>query len=138
MHSVKRSPVDGIIVSLTGFGAFVRLEDGAADGLMPLNAFPDDFYDYDEQAQQLEGRHNGWQFNVGMHVRVKVTEVTPISGGILVEWVEGGLQNGRLRRRGQNHAKNRFGKSAMDRRGHGSSKGKSRNAKGKGSKRKRR
>ena len=59
---------------------------------MPLNALPDDYYDYDEQAQRLEGRHNGWQFNIGMHVRVKVTEVTPISGGILVEWVEGGCK----------------------------------------------
>ena len=60
---------------------------------MPLNALPDDFYDYDEQAQMLDGRHNGWQFVVGMHVRVKVTEVTPVSGGILLEWVEGGLQS---------------------------------------------
>ena len=36
--------VDGIIVAITGFGAFIRLDDGAADGLMPLNALPDDFY----------------------------------------------------------------------------------------------
>ena len=97
--------VDGIIASVTGFGAFVRLEDGAADGLMPLNALPDDFYDYDEQAQMLKGRHNGWQFNVGMHVRVKVTEVTPISGGILVEWVEGGLQVTTKYRKAKNHEK---------------------------------
>ncbi len=130
--------VDGIIVSLTGFGAFVRLEDGGADGLMPLCALPDDFYNYDEQAQRLEGRHNGWQFNVGMHVRVKVTEVTPVSGGILVEWVEGGLQNYQQRQKGKKHTKNRFGKTARDERGLGSSKSKPRCAKGKGSKRKRR
>ncbi len=130
--------VNGIILSLTRFGAFVRLEDGAADGLMPLNALPDDFYDYDEKVQRLEGRHNGWQFNVGMHVRVKVTEVTPVSGGILVEWVEGGLQKSHQRRKDQNHAKNRFGETALDGRGRGTSKGKPRNAKGKGSKQKRR
>ena len=59
---------------------------------MPLNTFPDDFYDYDEQRKSLEGRRNGWRFVVGMHVRVKVTEVTPVSGGILVEWVEGGCK----------------------------------------------
>ena len=87
------SVVEGVIASITGFGAFVRLEDGAADGLMPLRALPDDFYDYDEQEQILVGRHNGWQFTVGTLVRVKVVEVTPVSGGILLEWVEGGLQN---------------------------------------------
>ena len=130
--------VDGIIASLTGFGAFVRLEDGAADGLMPLNALPDDFYDYNEKAQRLEGRRNGWQFNVGMHVRVKVTEVTPVSGGILVEWVGGGLQNDHRRRKDENHVRSRFGKTAIDRPGRGTSKGKPHNAKGKGSKRKRR
>ena len=66
--------VDGIIASVTGFGAFVRLEDGAADGLMPLKGFPDDFYDYDDSAQSLDGRHNGWRFVVGMHVRAKVSK----------------------------------------------------------------
>ena len=105
---------------------------------MPLNALPNDFYDYDEQAQMLKGRHNGWQFNVGMHVRVKVTEVTPVSGGILVEWVEGGLQGDHQRHKGQNHAKNRLGKIAMDARGQGTGNGKPRSAKGKGGKRKRR
>ncbi len=104
--------VEGVIASITGFGAFVRLEDGAADGLMPLRALPDDFYDYDEPAQTLEGRHNGWQFNVGTQLRVKVTEVTPISGGILVEWIDGGLQNKRpSKKRPKNYSK-RYEKSS--------------------------
>ncbi|MDC1383606.1 ribonuclease R [Candidatus Puniceispirillum sp.] len=90
------SVVDGIIASITGFGAFVRLEDGAADGLMPLKALPDDFYDYNEQTQTLEGRHNGWKFSVGTPLRVKVLEVKPVSGGILIEWVDGGTKNNRL------------------------------------------
>ena len=105
---------------------------------MPLNALPDDFYDYDEQAQMLKGRHNGWQFNVGMHVRVKVTEVTPVTGGILVEWTEGGLQSDRPRRKGQNNAKKSFGKLATVARGRGTINGKPQGAKGKGGNRKRR
>ena len=32
--------VDGVIVAITSFGAFVRIDDGAADGLLPLNACP--------------------------------------------------------------------------------------------------
>ena len=97
--------VDGIIVAITGFGAFIRLEDGAADGLLPLNGFPDDFYDYDEAAQSLEGRHNGWRFVMGLSLRVKVTEVTPVSGGILLEWVEGGLQSETSGRKSAKYAK---------------------------------
>jgi len=130
--------VDGIIASVTGFGAFVRLEDGAADGLMPLNALPEDFYDYDEQAQMLKGRHNGWQFKAGMHVRVKVTEVTPVTGGILVEWTEGGLQSDHPRLKGDNNAKKSFRKVATVARDRGTSNRKPRGAKGKGGKRKRR
>jgi ribonuclease R len=132
------SVVDGIIASVTGFGAFVRLEDGAADGLMPLKALPDDFYDLDEQAQMLEGRYNGWQFNVGMHVRVKITEVTPVTGGILVEWVEGGLKSDQPRRKDQNRAKKRVGKIARNARSRGTGNPRPRGAKKKVAQRKRR
>ena len=77
---------------------------------MPLNALPDDFYDYDEAAQSLDGRHNGWRFVVGLSFRVKVTEVTPVSGGILLEWVEGGLQSETFARKSAKHAKKHGGK----------------------------
>ena len=105
---------------------------------MPLNALPDDFYDYDEQTQSLQGRHNGWQFTVGMHVRVKVTEVTPVSGGILVEWVKGGLRSDQQKRESHNYLKKRSGKIVMNARGQGTGNGKPRRASGKGGKRKRR
>lgn len=95
--------VEGMIVAVTGFGAFIRLEDGAADGLLPLNALPDDYYDFVEESQSLEGRHNGWRFVVGTPLKVKVTEVTPVSGGILLEWVDGGLQSDTPRRKPSGH-----------------------------------
>ena len=91
--------VDGVIVAVTSFGAFVRLEDGAADGLMPMHALPDDYYDYQEATESLQGRHNGWLFTSGNAVKVKITEVTAIAGGILLDWVEGGTINT------QNHKK---------------------------------
>jgi ribonuclease R len=82
--------VDGIIVATTSFGAFVRIDDGAADGLLPLHALPDDFYDYNESTEGLEGRHTGWVFAAGDELKVKITEVTAVSGGILLNWVDGG------------------------------------------------
>ena len=130
--------VDGVIVAITGFGAFIRLEDGAADGLLPLNGFPDDFYDYDEAAQSLDGRHNGWRFVMGLSLRVKVTEVTPISGGILLEWVEGGLQSETSARKSakyeKKHSANRSGRGARTK----PANGRNTSGHGKGSKRKRR
>ncbi len=82
--------VDGIIVAITSFGAFIRIDDGAADGLLPLHALPDDFYDYHESNNRLEGRHTGWLFAAGDEVKVKIIDVTAISGGILLDWVDGG------------------------------------------------
>ncbi len=88
-----------------------------------------DFYEQHVLLHLIE-RHYGWQFNVGMHVRVKVTEVTPVTGGILVKWTEGGLQGDHPRRKGQNHAKKSIGKLATVPRGRKTSNGKRRGAKG--------
>ena len=59
---------------------------------------------------------------------MKVTEVTPVSGGILVEWVEGGLQNGHQDGKAK-ITKKSFGKKAMDCARPSSSNGKPRSAK---------
>ena len=82
--------VSGVIITTTSFGAFVRVDDGAADGLLPLHALPDDFYDYREPDGRLEGRRTGWVFVAGDELKVKITEVSAVSGGILLEWVNGG------------------------------------------------
>lgn len=89
--SKVKEVVNGVIVGITGFGAFVRLEDGAADGFLPLSGLPDDYYNLDAAGQALEGRHNGWSFSTGTQLRIQIQEVTPISGGILLQWVEGGM-----------------------------------------------
>ena len=82
--------VDGVIVAITNFGAFVRIDDGAADGLLPISALPYDFYDYHESTESLEGRNTGCVFAAGHELKVKITEVTAVSGGILLDWVDGG------------------------------------------------
>ena len=82
--------VDGVVVAITSFGAFVRIDDGAADGLLPRHALPDDFYDYHQSTNSLEGRYTGWVFAAGDELKVKITEVTAVSGGILLEWLDGG------------------------------------------------
>ncbi len=82
--------VDGVIVAATSFGAFVRIDGGTADGLLPLHALPDDFYDFHESTERLAGRHNGWVFAAGDELKVKITQVTAVSGSILLDWFDGG------------------------------------------------
>lgn len=87
--------MDAVIVAITGFGAFLRLDDGKADGFLPLKNLPDDYYDLDASGQWLEGRHTGWRFGIGTALGVQITEVNAVSGGILLRWVSGGLTDDR-------------------------------------------
>jgi len=82
--------VSGVIAGITGSGTFINLEDGAADGFLPMRSLPDDYYDLDDTGMQMRGRHSGLRFAVGDKMEVLVVEVTPINGGILLAYVEGG------------------------------------------------
>lgn len=78
------------IASATAFGLFVRLDDYGADGLVPMSSLPNDFYDYDDEAQQLVGRDSGLTFAVGEYVDVVLKEAVPITGGLLFSILVGG------------------------------------------------
>lgn len=71
------------ISSATSFGLFVRLDDYGADGLIPMSALPGDYYDYDDEAQQLVGRNSGQTFAVGDTLAVMLKEAVPITGGLV-------------------------------------------------------
>jgi ribonuclease R len=113
LFETRRGEVmDGTVSSVTGFGLFIRLDDGAADGLLPMRALPDDFYDFDEDNQSLDGRHNGWSFKNGARLTVRVVAVTPVAGSIMLEWVSGGLQTtGKRRTRGSKQGRAPSGRS---------------------------
>ena len=112
--------LDGVIVATTSFGAFVRMDEGAVDGLLPLHALPDDFYDLNEEINGLKGRQNGWLFVAGDELKVKISDIAAISGGILLDWVDGGRidkstsQNKMARRRRSSSPRSRK-KSARQR-----------------------
>jgi len=71
------------ISSITNFGLFVRLESFGADGFIPMRYLGGDYYDYNEQAQVLEGRSTGKKFQVGETIFAVLKEVSPITGGLL-------------------------------------------------------
>jgi ribonuclease R len=82
--------VSGAIAGLTGAGAFVSLKDGMADGFLPIRSLPDDYYVLSDSGMEMTGRHNGVRFRVGDKLDVLVVEVTPVNGGILLAYVDGG------------------------------------------------
>ena len=82
--------VKGAVVGVTGAGAFVSLGDGAADGFLPSRTLPDDYYVLDGSGMRMAGRHNGLSIGIGDSVDVLVVEVTPVNGGILLSYVDGG------------------------------------------------
>tara|TARA_R110000868_G_scaffold26347_8_gene101591 strand:- start:3907 stop:6171 length:2265 start_codon:yes stop_codon:yes gene_type:complete len=76
---------DGRITGVTRFGAFVKLSDTGADGLVPISRLGGERFIHDERAHALIGEQTGGRFRLGMVVRVRIEEATPITGGLLLE-----------------------------------------------------
>lgn len=62
------------IVSVTGFGFFVQL-DNLVEGLVHLSTLDDDFYDVIPEQMALVGKHGKKQYKVGDIVRVRLVRV---------------------------------------------------------------
>jgi len=76
---------DARVTGVTRFGLFVRLADTGADGLVPISILGDEYFIHDERAHALVGDRTGQRFPLGMMARVKLTEATPITGGLVFE-----------------------------------------------------
>ncbi len=62
---------DGVISGITAYGMYVELEN-TVEGLVHINSLKDDFYEYDEAANELRGAHTGCVYRLGEKVRVRV------------------------------------------------------------------
>jgi len=82
------------INGVTRFGLFVTLDDTGADGLVPMSLLPDDFYDHVEAEHALIGRRWGRAYHLGQRVRVRLREAEPVTGGLILELIEGDEQAG--------------------------------------------
>jgi ribonuclease R len=75
----------GRISGVTRFGLFVSLDETGADGLVPVSALEDDYYDHDERHHSLVGRRRGRVFRLGDRVEVRLIEADAITGGLRLE-----------------------------------------------------
>jgi ribonuclease R len=78
----------GHISGVTRFGLFITLEQSGADGLVPMSALSDDYYEHDEKLCALVGRNAGRVYRLGDEVETRLAEADPISGSLLLELLE--------------------------------------------------
>jgi DNA-directed RNA polymerase subunit E' len=71
--------VEGEIVEIADFGAFVRI--GPIDALLHVSQLMDDYISYDEKQGVLMGKETKRKLATGDHVRVRITAVSLTKGG---------------------------------------------------------
>jgi ribonuclease R len=65
----------GHIVSVTGFGLFVELDEVFVEGLIHISSLGDDYYVFYEHEHMLKGQHKHKTYRIGDPLRVRVTRV---------------------------------------------------------------
>ncbi len=75
----------GRINGIASFGAFVRLDETGADGLVPVRTLGREFFHFDANASTLTGSDTGFVIAIGQQVTVRLTEATPVTGGLQLE-----------------------------------------------------
>ena len=78
----------GRISGVQRFGAFVRLDETGADGLLPIREIGREYFHFDRDAQMLIGADTGMEIGVGQRVLVRLAEAVPVTGGLMLELLE--------------------------------------------------
>ena len=75
----------GRISGVQRFGAFVKLDETGADGLIPVRSIGSEYFHFDHDTQTLMGSETGLTLGLGQKVTVKLTEAVPVTGGLMLE-----------------------------------------------------
>ncbi|WP_171209124.1 MULTISPECIES: ribonuclease R [unclassified Ruegeria] len=75
----------GRISGIARFGAFVKMDETGADGLVPVRSLGREFFHFDREAGTLMGADTGLIIAIGQRVTVRLTEATPVTGGLELE-----------------------------------------------------
>ncbi|WP_226780143.1 ribonuclease R [Oceaniglobus trochenteri] len=78
----------GRISGIQRFGAFVRLDETGADGLVPVRSIGAEYFHYDAESQTLMGSDTGLILSPGQRVTVRLTEAVPVTGGLMLELLD--------------------------------------------------
>ena len=75
----------GRISGIARFGAFVKLDETGADGLIPVRTLGREFFHFDRETGTLMGADTGLTIAIGQRVTVRLTEAVPVTGGLELE-----------------------------------------------------
>ncbi|MGR3395936.1 ribonuclease R [Pseudooceanicola nanhaiensis] len=75
----------GRISGVARFGAFVRLDETGADGLIPIRSIGREFFHYDRESETLMGSDTGVVIQPGQRVTVRLARAVPVTGGLELE-----------------------------------------------------
>ena len=78
------------ISGVARFGLFARLDETGADGIIPMNSLPDDYYFHDEKRQALIGRRTKRVFQLAQRIVVRLEQADRLTGGMAFTIVEMG------------------------------------------------
>lgn len=78
----------GRISGIQKFGAFVKLDETGADGLLPIRAIGQEYFHFDPEAQMLIGSDTGLEIGIGQRVLVRLAEALPLTGGLTLDLLE--------------------------------------------------
>lgn len=79
---------EGLISSVTKFGAFVLLRNYEVDGLVRKESLATEKLDFDEETLTLYNPRTGTRFSIGDHVKIKVADADPETGQIDFQLIE--------------------------------------------------
>ena len=63
---------DGVISGVTEWGLYVELNENKCEGMIPIRALDDDYYEFDEKNYCLRGRRKNRIYSLGDAITVKV------------------------------------------------------------------
>ncbi len=75
----------GRISGIARFGAFVKLDETGADGLIPIRSLGREYFHFDRDAGTLMGSDTGFTIGIGQRVKVRLAQATPVTGGLELE-----------------------------------------------------
>ena len=75
----------GRISGIARFGAFVKLDETGADGLIPIRTLGREYFHFDADKGTLMGADTGLTIGIGQRATVRLTEAAPVTGGIGLE-----------------------------------------------------
>ncbi|HLP55247.1 MAG TPA: ribonuclease R [Fluviicola sp.] len=77
VHDKIGEEFEGIVTGVAEFGLFVRMNENACEGMVPLQEIPGDRFSFDPKKYVIVGQKTGKVYNFGDTVKVKITEVHP-------------------------------------------------------------